>query len=520
MEKNIPPAPGVYLFKNDTGKVIYIGKAKDLKKRVSSYFTNKKHDKKTMNLVEEIKSTEFIVTNNETEALILESNLIKKFKGKYNVELRDNYRYPFIQLTNEKFPRFIVTRASKNSIKKTTNTWGPFVDAHARKKTIELLEKTFNLRTCKTLPKKACLKYYINQCSAPCIGNISPEKYHESVQNAIDFFDGKKTMLVKALEKEMNNFANKKMFEQAIQKRNAIRNIKESAKEKQAVDVFAKKNKDFIAWKKNPKGMTLVLLSFRKGTLLGKKVFEFNSQLVEDNIIEDFLINHYSEHAPPKKIVCNKKIFNKNAITKQISDAHCLPVELSDTPTAEEKRFTNLAEKNLSFEINPKENTLLELQSELSLPFYPELIEAFDISHLGGTGTTASMVSFLNGVPLKTGYRRFRIRTAKDGDDFAAMQEVIGRRYTKVIKENLKKPDLVLVDGGKPQVSAAKKVLSLIGFKVPLIGLAKKNEEIFTPSSKTPILLDKKKTSLKLLQEIRNEAHRFAKKYQKKISSN
>ncbi len=518
MSKNFDPpsAPGVYLMKDGAGKIIYVGKAKDLKKRVGSYFHNKKLDDKTLGLVGEVESMDFIITNNDTEALILESNLIKKFQGKYNVELRLSYRYPFVKITNEAFPRIEVVRGPKDSVGKAKNVFGPFVDGTARKKMIEFVEKTFKIRTCRTMPKRACLKFYMGQCTAPCIGNISKEEYAKNVEKAVQFFSGKKGELLSELEKEMKQFSDKRLFELAIEKRDALFAVSGTA-QKQSVERFSSKDQDFISFHKTPEGFHIALFNYRRGTLHGKKSFNFASPLVGADILEDFLLNFYAQVRPPNEIVLQEMPNNSIEIQDTLSKTAGYNVLLTVPQKGEKRKILALVEKNLDYSMNPKNDPLVELKNALFLPVLPRVIECFDVSHLGGKNTVASMVSFLEGKPNKAQYRQFRIRLSEGGDDYAAMQEVVGRRYGKLKFEKEKMPDLVLIDGGKGQLSAAQKIIHELGLFLPVVGLAKREEELFIPARQTPIVLGKNSAALKVLMRVRDEAHRFANRYRKKL---
>ena len=509
-----PHSPGVYLMKDALATVIYVGKAKDLKNRISSYFNNKKHDSKTMQLVEQIADIEFIITSNETEALILESNLIKKFKGKYNVDLKDSYRYPYVKVTNEPFSKIVVVREPKKNLDPKDLVFGPFVDGSARHTMIDMVEKTFRIRTCKTLPKKACLKFYMGQCTAPCIQNVSREEYAVQVEKAADFFSGKRETLISILEEEMKLLAKSQNFELALQKREAIETLK-GKMEKQVVDTFKNKNQDFIAFKKTEDGVRLLVLPFRRGTLLGKKLFSFDSKLVSTDIVEDFLLEYYSQNVPPHEIVLSEPIARADEIMIVLSDSAGYPVAVRWNPSADAKRMLDIAKKNLEYALNPTADPLVELKTRLFLPKTPKRIECFDISHMGGSETVASMVVFENGKPNKANYRKFRILTAQPGDDYAAMFEVLDRRYGGSLSKDLPLPDLVVVDGGKGQLSTALMVFRKMNLSLPVIGLAKRNEEIFVPIRSTAIALDRSSPGLRVLTNLRDEAHRFANVYRK-----
>ncbi|MBI2597912.1 MAG: excinuclease ABC subunit C, partial [Candidatus Diapherotrites archaeon] len=330
------------------------------------------------------------------------------------------------------------------------------------------------------------------------------------------YFLGNRKELVFELESEMKELSAKRQFELAIQKRDAIFSIQGHG-QKQVIEKFTKKNADYIAFAKLGGSFSMQLFEFRKGTLLSKKSFNFNSEIVEKDILEDFLQNYYSENKAPDEIVLQEMPKNFKEIEQTISSISGRQIRIIVPKAGKKKKILGLVQKNLSFALNPQNDPLIGLKNTLLLSSVPRVIECFDVSHLGGTNTTASMVSFLDGKPNKSQYRRFGIKTVEWIDDFAAMQEVVGRRYRRLKEEGQKMPDLILVDGGKGQLSAAQKVLEELGQKIPIVGLAKKNEELFHPMRKTPIVLDKKDAGLKILTHIRNEAHRFALKYQKKL---
>ncbi len=514
--QHAPSAPGIYMMKDAFGTVLYVGKAKDLKHRVASYFANKKHDSKTLQLVSRITDIEFIVTSNETEALILESNLIKKFKGKYNVDLKESYRYPYVKITREDFPQIVVVREPKKNFKSGERVFGPFVDGAARHQMIDRVEKTFKIRTCHPLPKKACLKFYMGQCTAPCIAKVSKEAYGVQIQKAVDFFSGKREEVMAALEIEMHELASKQLFELALERRKALELLRGKF-QRQSVDVFKRRDQDFIAIEETPTGIVILLLPFRRGTLLGKKTFRFESKLVSTDILEDFLLEYYSENASPNEIVLSTEVFNRSEIESVLSETAGERVLIESNPkSGPKKRMLNLAKTNLSFFVNPEQDPLLELSRALLLSNPPKRMECFDVSHMGGADTAASLVVFENGKPNKRQYRHFLIRSAGASDDYAAMFEVLHRRFAGVLSQELPAPNLVVLDGGKGQLRQALKVFSELKLSFPVIALAKRNEEVFVPARETPILLGRKSPALKLLTALRDEAHRFANRLRKK----
>ena len=509
-----PQAPGIYLMKNSQGTVLYVGKAKDIKKRMQQYFSGHPLDSKTSQLVSQVTKVEFIITHNETEALILESNLIKKFKGKYNVDLRDSYRYPFVQLTEEAFARIVVVREPKKNVEKEKNVFGPFVDGAARKRVIETAEKTFKLRTCNPLPKKACIKFFIGQCTAPCIGNVSKEEYGVQVEKARRFFSGERTELIESLQNEMKELSNKRLFEMALQKRDLIA-LLQNKQEPQEVDRFFKKDQDIIVSHKNQGSFCVMVFPFRRGTLLGKKEFVFNSPLVKEDILEDFLLQFYSLQKPPHEIILGKPVEKAQEIAQELLLRANHQVELIVNPRGANKRLLLMAQKNLAHHLNPRNDALLELKNRLLLPTIPKRMEAFDISHLGGNETSASMVSFWGGKPDKTNYRHFSVKTVQGIDDVSAIKEVLQRRFGGFLAWDTPLPELVLIDGGKPQLSAARTALESVHVLVPVVALAKRNEELFVPYQKSSICLPKTNPGLKVLMNMRDEAHRFANRLRK-----
>ncbi len=404
--KKFPLTSGVYLMKDGKGKVIYVGKAISLRKRVRSYFGKTKAEAlKTDMLVADIADIDYVDTFSEAEALILEASLIKKYYPKYNIDLKDGKTYPFIRVTKDSFPIISLVRPSKknNFLKdsdKKANHFGPYVNPKLVREALGIIRKIFGYRVCNHLPDKACLDYHIGLCDAPCIGNVSKRQYAKIVKNVIYILEGKKDQLYRNLRKDMEFFSREKQFEEAGKVRDQIR----------AVGALYSGTKD---------------------------------------------INAYKE--------------------------------------------------------------MEQLQQALSLPKRPERVEAFDISNTMGTLAVGSMVSFLNGKPDKKNYRRFRIKSVDGIDDFKMMAEIVRRRYSRLKKEGVPYPDLIIVDGGKGQLSAAKKELLLLDVDIPLISLAKREEEVFSPNKRKAVVLSKSSLGLKFLQRIRDEAHRFAISYHRKL---
>ncbi len=514
-----PSLPGVYLMKGNGEKVIYVGKAKNLKKRISSYFSKTSHDSKTLNLVSAIKNLEFIVTENETEALILESNLIKKLQPKFNIELKDSIKYPFIKITlNEKFPQLIVARTIANDKSKY---FGPFTDGNARNIALHTLRGLFGIRTCNHLPKKPCLNYFINRCSAPCIKEISSEKYNLNITKILEVLSGNSNKLIKKLTIEMSNASKNHEFEQAKSLRDQINAINK-INEKQHMFVPKTFDQDAFGITEFNDQFAVQVFRVRKGVVLGRKHFLF-SKKNKINSSKDALFSAiqqmYEKTSPPLEILLPESICDNAKISDFLKHNFSNPVKILEPVFGNRKELVKLAQKNASIMLceNP---SLVEIKEALLLSKIPFIIDCFDISTIQGTDSVGSAVRFVNGNPEKSEYRRFKIKNTVGINDFAMIEETISRRYELLKRQGSILPDLIVVDGGKGQLTSALNAVSELNLKIPIVSIAKKHEELFVPSRKTPILLDKKSNGLKLIQRLRDESHRFAITYHKKIRSN
>lgn len=501
----IPNNPGCYQFKDKKKNIIYIGKAKNLKKRVNSYFTKKNHDEKTKLLVNSIKKIDFIVTDNEIEALLLENTLIKKHTPKYNIDLKDSKRYAYLQLTDEKYPRLILVR--KKSAK--GKFFGPFTSAAERNHIHQLLIRTFKLRTCKRFPKKACLRYHINLCTAPCIKNISEQAYNESIKNTILVLRGHTSNLIKKIKSKMKEASKNQYYESAMNFRDQISAL-EYLNEKQKIERLKKYDEDIINFEIRDNKVYLILFNIYKGTLTNKQEFAFDWK---QNFFEEFLTRFYSDNQVPKEIIVPTKV--DLIIQKFLSIKKKSNVRINIPKIGEKKQLLELVKKNIEISFFGDLKKVKELHKKLKLQELPYVIECFDISHLSGTSIVGSMVQFRNGKPDKSNYRRFKIRTVKEIDDYKAIAEVVKRRYTRLKNENQEFPHLVIIDGGKGQLNAALEQLKDLELKIPTISIAKRLEDIYVPGLSKPIRISKREIALKFIQEIRDEAHRFAVKYQR-----
>lgn len=507
----IPAEPGVYLFKDHENQIIYIGKAKSLHSRVRSYFSSQPLQLKTQHLVNKIRSIDWIVVDSEVEALLLENRLIKQHIPKYNISLKDAKTFAYIVMTKDQYPRVFSARKLSPRIE----AFGPYTDGFRRRDLQELVVKVFKLRTCRQMPKKACLNYYIGLCTAPCIGNVSKEQYAKQAQSARDFLKGKVESTIEKLSEEMKHAAKAQQFERALELRNQIASI-QLLEQRQKVDTIKDFDQDVLAFKRKGEQMIVLQLSMRRGVLSGKKEFSLDYQ---DHIEEEFLKAFYACRDIPREVLLNKKCWTEqsehHALEEYLGTLRKNPVSIVVPKRGEKRALVKLAEKNI--ETNLQENSAVaDLQLALNLPSHPNVIECFDISHLGQEHIVAGMVRFVNGKPQKKGYRRFRIRTTSTPDDFASMKEVVRRRYQRLSQEKTALPDLVVIDGGLGQINAAQNALRELGLQIPIISLAKKQEEIYLPGNENPKSFDKNSKMMLLLRQIRDEAHRFAITYNKK----
>jgi len=500
----IPQEPGCYLYKDSNNKIIYIGKAKNLKKRVTNYFTKKDHDPKTKAMISHIHYVDFIITKNEIEALILENNLIKKHKPKYNIDLKDSKSYAFLELTKDNFPRFKIARTKK---KDSPNLYGPFTSGKARDDILQIINKTFKLRTCNKLPKKECLRYSIGICSAPCINKISQTQYNEDIKSAKKVIKGEIKEVIKEITKKMKNTSNKKEYEQALNFRKQISSL-EYLNERQNVERKKKYNEDIINYLIKNDKIYLLIFNIYKGTLENKQEFIFN---ISENWLEQFLLQYYSENPIPHEIILPTQ--TDPTITIYLTKTKGSKVKIVIPKQGEKKELLDLVQKNIEISFFGDTEKLNLLKKVINLQETPYVIECFDISHLSGTNIVASMVQFRNAKPDKTNYRRFKLRTVTQNDDYASMQEVVKRRYTKLKLNNETLPNLIVIDGGLGQLNSALQILNELNLRVPIISLAKEFEEIHIPGQKNPKRLDPKNKARLLLQAIRDEAHRFAINY-------
>jgi excinuclease ABC subunit C len=505
----IPTDPGCYSYFNKRKEIIYIGKAKNLRKRVKSYFQKTITDEKTKALVADIVSVDYFITSNEVEALILENNLIKKHRPKYNIDLKDTKRYAHILITAEKYPRVMVTRRKDRKGK----YFGPYVSGESRNSIVRALQHTFQIRTCKKLPKRECLRYHIGLCSAPCIGKISSEQYDARVEKVESFLKGKSTDVIKNLKREMKSCAKSQEFERAKIIRDQVHSL-ESLQEKQNFELDSRYTADIINYIVAKEKVFVMVFRIDRGVLMVKNEYTFNRV---PNFFEEFLVQYYSAQEVPKEIIIPQRVTD-SAIITYLEKKRSAQVRLHVAQRGAKKKLMELVRHNIQSKYIEQNTGMKELGEALRLNATPYVMECFDISHTSGTNVVASMVQFRNGEADKAHYRRFKI-SVDTNDDFAAMREAVTRRYSRLKREGTRMPDLVVIDGGKGQLMVAQEALREMGIKLPIIGLAKKFEEIFVPGLSVSIRLKKTSSALKLLQNIRDEAHRFAVTYHRLLRS-
>ncbi len=514
-----PSSSGVYLWKNSQDDVIYVGKAKNLKNRLTSYFSGKK-DIKTRLLVSNAKTIEYIKTSNEYEAFLLENNLIKKYTPKYNINLKDGKSYPVLKITSEDFPRLFKTR---NILHDGSEYFGPYPDATALDTFIETLYQIYPLRHCKKFSKKEtpCLYYHMGQCKAPCCNKISKESYNEFFGEIRELLNENGDKTEKKLTQKMKEAAANLNFEKAARLRDGLKALL-VLQNQNIVESFDYTDHDYIAWYSEGELVSFTILKIRNGKLLGRENYQAQSLSEEEELLSEFISACYTskEEVPPKLYVPQNTDITciSEWIKKELSSqAQIIPVTEQIENASRHIAAINMAKENAKEDIIHRLRergdfpALQELKEVLSLKKIPVRIEGFDIAHIGGKFPVASLISFYNGNPDKKNYRYFRLKTT-DGyiDDFQSMREAVSRRYTRLLNEQKDLPDLILIDGGIGQVNAVSQVLKSLELDIPIAGLAKRDEEIWRPYAEKPLCLPKRSDALRLLQRVRDETHRFA----------
>lgn len=538
--KLLPALPGCYIYYNKEGEVIYVGKAKVLKRRVMSYFNRKHHDSVKVNvLVSQIERLEYIITNTEVEALILENHLIKKHKPKYNILLKDDKKYPYFLITDEDFPRISIVR-KKNMNPEKGRYYGPYTDIRAMHATLDFLKKLFPLKQCRT-PKhkdRPCLYYHIGRCLAPCQNMVTPEEYKKIVKQAELFLSGKQTELMKQLQEQMQKYSDSLQFEKAARLRDSYNDLAKTLEKQKVVYENTKLNEDVISLLSDDGIFAIVILMIREGRLIDKKDFVYE---VEDEDRAEFFATFFKEYYStlklefPDKIVSNEleAIGEKALYEEWLEILAQKKVKISYGKSAQGKELQMLADKNANVVLgNAKIAKMSKIRDDfneigsylaekLKLKNFPHRMECYDISHIQGTNTVASMVTFINGVKKVSEYKKFKVKSTEGKpDDFLSMKEVLTRRLEHLDDPKWGKPDLIIIDGGKGQLSSVMQIIKELGVTgIDVVSLAKKHEEVFLPNQSKPVILPRNSSALYLFQRIRDEAHRFAITYHRKLRS-
>ncbi|MEK9777515.1 MAG: excinuclease ABC subunit UvrC [Methylophilaceae bacterium] len=523
--KTFPNLPGVYRMINTGGDIIYVGKAKNIKKRVASYFVKNQPSPRTRLMVGNIHAIEFTVTNTEAEALILENNLIKQYMPRYNVIFRDDKSYPYLAITADKYPRM---RFHRGAQKKDSHYFGPFPNATAVRESIKLLQKVFMIRTCENSVfnnrSRPCLEYQIKRCTAPCVNLISKDEYASDVHQAALFLNGKDNLVIKNLTKTMNSFSEEFNYERAAVFRDRIQNLRQ-VRLKQSVSDFSINDADIIASYSSMGGVCVNVVMIRGGRHLGDKSFfpKHDPDQEDLNLTEIFITQFYDEKKPPPNIVIDQKI-DKTLIQEFFDLKKYAKTKIISRLVGDKKAWHLMAKKNAKIALaqrneqqSTQEDRLEKLRQLLKLPDYVMRIECFDISHTMGDQTVASCVVYDDFNMQNKQYRRFNIKNNLPGDDYAAMREVLERRLKRIITEEVKRPDLILIDGGLGQVNAVKNIMDELGVhEIFMVGISKGplrkagQEKLILSDGKVIQETNPNHPGFHLIQKIRDEAHRFA----------
>lgn len=512
----LPHLPGVYLMKDVSGKIIYVGKAKDLRNRVTSYFLSGK-DIKTSFLVSKIAIIEYIITGNEYEALVLENNLIKKHTPHYNISLKDGKSYPLIRITNEPFPKVFKTRRIIND---GSEYFGPYPDGKSLALYLELIDKMFPLRKCGIPLRKRyspCLYYHIGRCCGPCADLVTREEYARHIAKVRAFLQGKDDELIRQVREEMLEAAKGQKFEVAAEKRDLLIAL-ESVTKAQQVQDFSVESRDYAACEMRMHLATVSIMQIRDGKLMGKALYRAETFGDETETLLHFLIQYYEDGGNrPQQLYVSHDV-DSALIGTYFAEQLELAIEVSVPKEGKHYRVLRMAaenaardvEKRLKSRENPE--ALDELMEVLALENPPKRIEGFDIAHLAGKFTVASLITFVDGNPDRKNYRRFNIKSLEGKiDDFASIREAVTRRYTRQVREKQPLPDLIMIDGGKGQVNVAKEALVALGLDdLPVVALAGEYEDIHFPDERPALRLEESSVGLKVLQAVRDETHRFA----------
>lgn len=497
-------------MKDGTGAIIYIGKAKDLNRRVRSYF-NRTQDYKTAKLVENIHDIDFVLTDTESEAYLLESGMIKRHRPKFNIELKDQERYTYLKVTDEKYPRLVVARRSRTGhFLGKGKVYGPFVYGSSKLLTIGTLRKTFKIRTCKKLPKKVCLEYHLGNCEGPCEFSGAQNRYSVHVKNLEKVLKhpDQATAFTTKLQSEMEEASDMRQFERAREIRDTLRRLN-NLRYEQKMATISKKNEEFFGIR--IKNMTATVMNFRlvSGVIRDSDKFVFD--IIGDNNLGNFLFQYYTTHPIPDNIILSEMPPEHSILRSLLSKQAGRQIDIKTPDTAMRHNMIKLLLKNIDSGFTGSLHA--ELQKALGLSSPPNIIECFDVSNHGAEFAVGAMSCLIDGKPEKSRYRRFRIKSVSGQDDYAMIHEIVFRRYSRLKRENDTMPDLVLIDGGIGQLNSAISALQDAEVDLPCASLAKENEDVYIPNNAEPLNIPLNSPSLHILQYARDEAHRFGVAY-------
>lgn len=538
--ENLPAGPGVYQHKDAEGKVLYVGKAKNLRNRVRQYFQKSRNvEARIERMLAKATDLEIIVTDSEVEALILEANLIKKLKPRYNVNLKDDKSYPYIVITNEPYPRVFVTRQVRRD---GSRYFGPYTDVKNVRAALKAVRDIFMIRSCnffiddeviKKRKIKVCLDYHIKKCEGPCEGLVSQRAYNAMIDQVAAVLQGKTETLLQILREEMERLAAAMKFEEAAVLRDRIKGVEAYSERQKAVDLD-EIDRDIFAFASEGDDACGVIFKIRDGKMIGRQHYYMGNveERPEAEVLGTLVQQYYLEaEYIPKEIFLAVEIDDAESVQRWLSEKRADAVALVRPAEGGEAKLVRLAQSNAKFLLEDLKiqkmkradyvpHPVKSLQRDLRLEKLPRRIECFDNSNIQGSDPVASMVVFVDGKPKKSEYRKFKVRSVVGPDDFASMREIVERRYKRVLAEGLELPDLIMVDGGKGQLSSAVEALQTIGLNnQPIIGLAKRLEEVFVPGAGEPVLIPKTSSGLRLLQQVRDEAHRFAVTFHRSLRS-
>jgi len=529
INKRIPKLPGIYKFINQQNKIIYVGKSKNLHNRVRSYFNKNQINRKVAKMVNEINQISYIISENEHDALLLENNLIKEIKPKYNILLRDDKTFPYIVISKEPYPKIYSSRKI-NPIKE--EIFGPYTNVKGMKKTLSVINKLYKIRNCNLILNKSniekkkfkvCLEYHIGNCKGPCVGYQKEKDYNQDIQEIKSILLGKNHNLINNLKEKMKFYSDNLNFENAQKIKEKI-NTLESYNNKSIIVNHKLKNLDVFGIDKDNFNYYINYMKINNGIILSSETFKTKRKLEdESDSLRQIIFNVRKKH----------NTHQNNIITNlKLNYSEYDGMKIHYPKAGDKKKLINMSLKNVLFYkkniINENKikksrttNLLLEIKKKLNLKTIPSIIECFDVSNMQDSNIVASMVSFLNGKPNKKEYRKYKLKNINKPNDYESIKQIVYRRYKKTLKEKIPLPNLIIIDGGKGQLSSAIIALKKLNLynKINIIGIAKKLEEIYFPNDSIPILLNKKSEHLKFIQKVRNEAHRFAISYHKNLRS-